>query len=89
MQLTQTGMEQDTSPHEKASNKCTIAETDALVYAWRDCFLELDSAKSPIAWRKILETVNQKGNGTKSLDQIKKKVRNLKDRYKEAKAKNK
>ena len=69
-------------------NRWTLEETDALVYAWRDSFVELESHKNPAAWRKIVEAVNKVGDG-KSTDQAKKKLRNLKDRYKEAKDKNK
>ena len=69
-------------------NRWTLEETDALVYAWRDSFVELESHKNPAAWRKIVEAVNKVGDG-KSTDQAKKKLRNLKDRYKEAKNKNK
>lgn len=93
MQFNQPALEQGTSLRrsnsEKPSSKWSIAETDALVYAWRDSFVELESAKSATAWRRILETVNEKGNGRKTLEQVKKKLRNLKDRYKEAKAKSK
>ena len=73
---------------EKGRNKWTKEETDALVNAWRDAFVELESHKDPVAWKCIQESVNAKGGG-KTLDQIKKKLSNLKDRYKEAKEKNK
>ena len=73
---------------EKGRNKWTKEETDALVNAWRDAFVELESHTNPVAWKCIQESVNAKGGG-KTLDQIKKKLSNLKDRYKEAKEKNK
>ena len=73
---------------EPQSGKWSTAQTDALVYAWRDCFVDLESHKNPAAWRTILQNVNETGS-KKSMDQVKKKLRNLKDRYKEAKEKNK
>ena len=73
---------------EKGRNKWTKEETDALVNAWRDAFVELESHKNPVAWKCIQESVNAKGGG-KTLNQIKKKLSNLKDRYKEAKERNK
>eukprot|EP00794_Sanderia_malayensis_P005760 gene5760-6463_t len=67
----------------KAKKRWTQEETDALVLAWRDSFVQLKSHKNPAAWRKIVEAVNEVGSG-KTKDQAKKKLRNLKDRYKEA-----
>ena len=77
----------DNFPSEKSKSKWTASETDALVYAWRECFVDLESHRNPLAWKKILEAVNKKGK--KTLDQAKKKLRNLKDRYKEAKERSK
>ena len=74
-------------PSEKSKSKWTAPETDALVYAWRECFVDLESHRNPLAWKRILAAVNKKGK--KTLDRAKKKLRNLQDRYKEAKEKSK
>ncbi len=66
----------------------TTEQTDALVNAWQDAFVELESHKNPQAWKRIMAAVNKAGK-QRSLDQIKKKLNALKDKYKEAKAKNK
>ena len=69
---------------EKLSGKWSTAQTGAHANACKDCFADLESRKNPAAWRTILQNVNETG-GKKSIDQAKKKLRNLKDRYKEAK----
>lgn len=79
--------ERDEDP-EKGKNRWTTAETDALVFSWRESFVDLESHKNPVAWKRILEAVNKKGK-KRTLDQVKKKLRNLRDRYKDAKDKNK
>ena len=73
---------------DKGKGRWTAAETDALVFSWRDCFVELESHKNPAAWRRIIAVIKTKGSG-KTTEQAKKKLRNLKDRYKDAKDKNK
>ena len=73
---------------QKMRNQWTKEQTDAMVNAWRESFVELESHKNPAAWRRIQEAVNKKGE-EKTLEQVKKKLSNLKDRYKEAKEKNK
>eukprot|EP00794_Sanderia_malayensis_P011444 gene11445-12639_t len=85
---TRTESERPSDGNTKAKNIWTQEETDALVLAWCDSFVELESHKNPAAWRKIVEAVNEVGNG-KTKDQANKKLRHLKDRYKEAKDKNK
>ena len=66
----------------------TTAQTDVLVNAWREAFVELESHKNPRAWKEILNKVNKAG-GKRTLDQVKKRLSYLKDKYKDAKAKNK
>ena len=61
---------------EKQSGKWSTAQTGAHANAWRDCFVDLESLKNPAAWRTILQNVNKTG-GKKSIDQAKKKLRNL------------
>ena len=84
---TQETQEKD-EDQEKGKIRWTAAETDALVFSWRESFVDLESHKNPAVWKRILEAVNEKGN-KRTLDQIKKKLRNLRDRYKDAKDKNK
>eukprot|EP00794_Sanderia_malayensis_P015585 gene15585-17158_t len=64
------------------------AQTDVLVNAWREAFVELESHKNPRAWKQILIKVNEAG-GKRTLEQVKKRLSYLKDKYKEGKAKNK
>eukprot|EP00794_Sanderia_malayensis_P008466 gene8466-9373_t len=85
---TRTESERPSDGNTKAKNRWTQEETDAVVLAWRDSFVELESHKNPAAWRKIVEAVNEVGSG-KTKDQAKKKLRNLKDHYMEGKDKNK
>ncbi len=95
MQLTPT----DASPFSAASSTVppaaasqrgrslwTTGQTDVLVNSWRDAFVELESNKNSRAWKRILEKVNKAG-GKRTLEQIKKRLSYLKDRHKEAKAK--
>eukprot|EP00794_Sanderia_malayensis_P004947 gene4947-5595_t len=62
------------SQSKKAAHKCTwdISETYVLVNTWKEGFVELESHKSPAAWRRILADVNKKGPGDKTLEQVKK-----------------
>ena len=64
-----------------------MEQTDALVNAWKEHIDEVDNYISPETWRKILRMVNKKGP-TKTIRQAKKKIRNLKDRYKVLKSQN-
>ena len=77
-----------TEAAEKGTCGWSAAQTDALINSWRECFVELESHKNAEAWRRILSAVNKKGSN-KTMEQAKKKLRNLKDRYKEAKEKSK
>eukprot|EP00794_Sanderia_malayensis_P000021 gene21-611_t len=68
--------------HEGGSGRWSVEQTDALVHTWRECFADLVIHRNP-AWRRILGKVNEKGI-EKTMEQEKKKLRYLKDRYKEA-----
>ena len=77
-----------TEPTEKGTCRWSAVQTDTLVNCWRECFVELESHRNAEAWRRILSADNKKGS-SKTLEQAKKKLQNLKDRYEEAKEKNK
>ena len=40
----------------------TIEQTDALVNAWKEAFIELQSHKSPQSWKRTFAVVNKAGN---------------------------
>ena len=65
----------------------STVEQEVLVHAWKDNYKELESVHNSVAWAKILSAVLTVGE--KSLKQCKDKIKNLKERYKEAKDKNK
>eukprot|EP00794_Sanderia_malayensis_P014503 gene14503-16011_t len=72
----------------KGRRAWTTAQTDVLVNAWREAFVELESHRNNRAWKQILIKVNEAGE-KRTLEQVKKRVSYLKDKYKDAKAKNK
>ena len=80
--------EGDGNDGDKGRNKWSAEQTDTLVASWRECFVQLESHKNHEAWRKIIAAVNKKGSA-KTVSQGKKKLQNLKDRYKDAKSKHK
>ena len=73
---------------DRSRSKWSRAQTDTLVNSWKEEFDELENNRNPLAWKRILRDINYKG-GKKSMDQLKKKLRNLKDRFKEAKKRSK
>ena len=66
---------------DKNTSRWSIEQTDALVNAWRENVDELDTYVDHETWCKILRLVNKRGS-IKTILQVKKKLRNLKDRYK-------
>eukprot|EP00794_Sanderia_malayensis_P002667 gene2667-3084_t len=68
---------------QKGRRAWTTAQTDVLVNAWREAFVELESHKNPRAWKQILIKVNEAGE-KRTLEQVKKRVSYLKDKYKDA-----
>ena len=64
------------------------AQTKALVYWWEEYYDELVAAKQHSLWAKIKVEIAELGN-PKSLKQIKDKLRNLKDTYKQVRENNK
>ena len=64
------------------------AQTKALVYWWKEYYNELETAKQHSLWAKIKVEIDKLGN-PKSLKQIKDKLRNLKNAYKQARDNNK
>ena len=64
------------------------AQTKALVCWWKEYYNELETAKQHSLWAKI-KVVNDKLGNPRSLKQIKDKLRNLKDAYKQARDNNK
>ena len=81
--------EETTTQHTTQSKRSnwTAAETEALVQAWKDNFLQLESMQKNDVWKKIVNIVCK--HGEKTLKQCKDKLRNLKDLYKIAKDSNK
>ena len=65
----------------------TTVEEEVLVAAWQENYHLLDSLRRDEGWAKILSCVETVG--AKTLKQIKKKIDNLKEAYKEAKLLNK
>ena len=59
------------------------AQTKVLVYRWKQYYNELETAKKHSLWAKIKVEIDKLGN-SKPLKQIKDKLRNLKDAYKQA-----
>ena len=54
---------------------------------WKDLFQEIETFKQPSAWLKMKTETDKKGL-SKSVTQIKSKLRNMKDTYKKAKDNN-
>ena len=54
---------------------------------WKERIEEVESARATETWKKIVEEVNKSGD-PKTVKQCKDKIRNLKKKYKEAKANN-
>ena len=54
---------------------------------WKDLFQEIETFKKPSAWLKMKPEIDKKGI-SKSVTQIKSKLRNMKDTYKKAKDNN-
>ena len=64
------------------------AQIKVLIYWWKAYYDELQTAKQHSLWAKIKVEIDKLGN-LKSLKQIKDKLRNLKDTYKQARVNNK
>ncbi len=62
----------------KNRTQWTEDETVALVFAWRECFVDLESHKNPAAWKRIVAEITEKGSG-KTVEQAKNKIRKLKE----------
>ena len=80
-----------TSGTQNQTKKCDrwmTAQTKALVYWWKEYYNELETAKQHRLWAKIKVEIDKLDN-PKSLKQIKDKLRNLKDAYKQARDNNK
>ncbi len=80
---------QENQGSQRSRNKWSAQQTNVLVNAWKwkDAFVQLESHKNPKVWKAILFKVNEAGE-KRTVDQIKKRINYLKDKYKEAKAKN-
>ena len=63
-------------------------QTNVLVESWKEYFLDLETFKQPSAWLKVKDKVDSAGP-EKSMKQIKTKLRNMKDSYRQAKDNNK
>ena len=72
----------------KKRDRWMTAQTKVLVYWWKEYYNELETAKQHNLWTKIKVEIDKLGN-KKSLKQIKDKLRNLKDAYKQAHDNNK
>ena len=64
------------------------AQTNPLVYWWKEYYNELETAKQHSLWAKIKVEI-YKLRGPMSMKQVKDKLRNLKDAYKQARDNNK
>ena len=71
----------------KSAAKWGEGQTSVLVSEWKDRIEEVESARATETWNKIVEEVNKSGD-PKTVKQCKDKIRNLKKKYKEAKANN-
>lgn len=72
----------------KASrSKWSKQQTSALIETWKENFEEIQSFKAPHAWTKIKNKIDEHGT-VKTVDQIKNKLKTLKDAYKKAKDNN-
>ena len=63
------------------------AQTNPLVYWWKEYYNELETAKQHSLWAKIKVEI-YKLRGPMSMKQVKDKLRNLKDAYKQARDNN-
>ena len=75
------------SAQEKQEKKRIKAQSTILVNIWKDLFQEIEIFKQPSAWLKMKTEIDKKGL-SKSVTQIKSKLRNMKDVYKKAKDNN-
>ena len=58
-----------------------------LVNMWKDIFQEIETFRQPSTWLKMKQEIDKKGL-SKSVTQIKSKLRNMKDAYKKARDNN-
>ena len=65
----------------------TKEQSAILVNMWKDLFQEIETFKQPSAWLKMKTEIDRKGL-SKSVTQIKSKLRNMKDAYKKEKDNN-
>ena len=65
----------------------TKEQSTVLVNIWKDLFQEIETFKQPSAWLKMKQEIDKKGL-SKSVTQIKSKLRNMKNAYKKAKDNN-
>ena len=72
----------------KKRDRVMTAQTKALVYRWKEYYTELETAKQHSLWAKINVEIDKLCN-PKSLKEIKDKLRNLKNAYKQARDSNK
>ena len=82
-----TFVQENRGSQSRTRNTWSVQQTDVLVNAWKDAFVQLESHKNPKVWKSILLKVNEAGE-KRTVDQIKKRINYLKDKYKDAKAKN-
>lgn len=82
--------EDDASEQEPSTKKFRWSEeqTRVLLEEWKERIDRVESTQNNEAWKEIVKEVN-KGGSKKTLKQCKDKLKNLKQAYKEAKAKNK
>ena len=76
-------------PGEKGNKResWTKEQSVILVNMWKDLFLEIKTFKQPSAWLKMKTEIDKKGL-SKSITQIKSKLRNMKDAYEKSKDNN-
>ena len=76
-------------PGEKGNKRAswTKERSAILVKTWKDLFQEIVTLKQPSAWLKMKQEIDKKGL-SKSVTQIKSKLRNMKDAYRKAKDNN-
>ena len=76
-------------PGEKGNKRASWSKEQSaiLVKTWKDLFQEIVTLKQPSAWLKMKQEIDKKGL-SKSVTQIKSKLRNMKDAYRKAKDNN-
>ena len=82
-----TGNKQKSAQEKEETNEnqsWTKEQSAVLVNMWKDLFQEIETFKQPSAWLKMKQEIDKKGL-SKSVTQIKSKLRNMKDAYKKAK----